>query len=87
MNDFSENNDSKNEISFDLFSSHNDIDNNNVEQEIIKRNIEFENHNNFEKEHITDFTNAEEDNIEFIKLDLNDEVSEDYEINKKIQVN
>ena len=82
LNDFSENNDSKNEISFDLFSSHN-----NVEQDIIESNIEFENHNNFEKEHITDFTNAEEDNIEFIKLDLNDEVSEDYEINKKIQVN
>ena len=86
LNDFSENNDSKNEISFDLFSSHNDI-NNNVEQEIIESNIEFENHNNFEKEHVTDFTNAEEDNIEFIKLDLNDELSEDYEINEKIQVN
>ena len=85
LNDFSENNDSKNEISFDLFSSHNN--NNNVEQEIIESNIEFENHNNFEKEHVTDFTNAEEDNIEFIKLDLNDEVSEDYEINEKIQVN
>ena len=84
LNDFSENNDSKNEISFDLFSSHN---NNNLEQEIIESNIEFENHNNFEKEHVTDFTNAEEDNIEFIKLDLNDEVSEDYEINEKIQVN
>jgi len=87
LNDFSENNDSKNEISFDLFSSHNDINNNNVEQEIIASNIEFENHNNFEKEHVTDFTNAEEDNIEFIKLDLNDEVSEDDEINEKIQVN
>ena len=87
LNDFSENNDSKNEISFDLFSSHNDINNNNVEQEIIASNIEFENHNNFEKEHVTDFTNAEEDNIEFIKLDLNDEVSEDHEINEKIQVN
>lgn len=86
LNDFSENNDSKNEISFDLFSSHNDI-NNNVEQEIIESNIEFENHNNFEKEHVTDFTNAEEDNIEFIKLDLNDEVSEDHEIIEKIQVN
>jgi cell division protein FtsZ len=86
LNDFSENNDSKNEISFDLFSSHNN-NNNNVEQEIIESNIEFENHNNFEKEHVTDFTNAEEDNIEFIKLDLNDEVSEDYEINEKIQVN
>ena len=87
LNDFSENNDSKNEISFDLFSSNNDINNNNVEQEIIASNIEFENHNNFEKEHVTDFTNAEEDNIEFIKLDLNDEVSEDDEINEKIQVN
>ena len=87
LNDFSENNDSKNEISFDLFSSHNDINNNNVEQEIIESNIEFENHNNFEKEHVTDFTNAEEDNIEFIKLDLNDEVSEDHEIIEKIQVN
>ena len=87
LNDFSENNDSKNEISFDLFSSHNDINNNNVEQEIIESNIEFENHNNFEKEHVTDFTNIEEENIEFIKLDLNDEVSEDYEINEKIQVN
>ena len=86
LNDFSENNDSKNEISFDLFSSHNDI-NNNVEQEIIESNIEFENHNNFEKEHITDFTNIEEENIEFIKLDLNDEVSEDHEIIEKIQVN
>ena len=86
LNDFSENNDSKNEISFDLFSSHNDI-NNNVEQEIIESNIEFENHNNFEKEHVTDFTNIEEENIEFIKLDLNDEVSEDHEINEKIQVN
>ena len=86
LNDFSENNDSKNEISFDLFSSHNDI-NNNVEQEIIESNIEFENHNNFEKEHVNDFTNNEEENIEFIKLDLNDEVSEDYEINEKIQVN
>ena len=86
LNDFSENNDSKNEISFDLFSSHNDI-NNNVEQEIIESNIEFENHNNFEKEHVTDFTNAEEDNIEFIKLDLNDEVSEDHETIEKIQVN
>ena len=86
LNDFSENNDSKNEISFDLFSSHNDI-NNNVEQEIIESNIEFENHNNFEKEHVTDFTNSEEENIEFIKLDLNDEVSEDYEIIEKIQVN
>ena len=86
LNDFSENNDSKNEISFDLFSSHNDI-NNNVEQEIIESNIEFENHNNFEKEHVTDFTNNEEENIEFIKLDLNDEVSEDHEINEKIQVN
>ena len=83
LNDFSENNDSKNEISFDLFSSHN----NNVEQEIIASNIEFENHNNFEKDHVTDFTNTEEDNIEFIKLDLNDEVSEDHEINEKIQVN
>ena len=86
LNDFSENNDSKNEISFDLFSSHNDI-NNNVEQEIIESNIEFENHNNFEKEHVTDFTNNEEENIEFIKLDLNDEVSEDHEIIEKIQVN
>ena len=86
LNDFSENNDSKNEISFDLFSSHNDI-NNNVEQEIIESNIEFENHNNFEKEHVTDFTNTEEENIEFIKLDLNDEVSEDHEIIEKIQVN
>ena len=86
LNDFSENNDSKNEISFDLFSSHNDI-NNNVEQEIIESNIEFENHNNFEKEHVTDFTNIEEENIEFIKLDLNDEVSEDHEIIEKIQVN
>ena len=86
LNDFSENNDSKNEISFDLFSSHNDI-NNNVEQEIIESNIEFENHNNFEKEHVTDFTNSEEENIEFIKLDLNDEVSEDHEIIEKIQVN
>ena len=87
LNDFSENNDSKNEISFDLFSSHNDINNNNVEQEIIESNIEFENHNNFEKEHVTDFTNIEEENIEFIKLDLNDEVSEDHEIIEKIQVN
>ena len=87
LNDFSENNDSKNEISFDLFSSHNDINNNNVEQEIIESNIEFENHNNFEKENVTDSTNTEEDNIEFIKLDLNDEVSEDYEINEKNQVN
>ena len=86
LNDFSENNDSKNEISFDLFSSHNDI-NNNVEQEIIESNIEFENHNNFEKEHVTDFTNIEEENIEFIKLDLNDEVSEDHETIEKIQVN
>ena len=86
LNDFSENNDSKNEISFDLFSSHNDI-NNNVEQEIIESNIEFENHNNFEKEHVTDFTNSEEENIEFIKLDLNDEVSEDHETIEKIQVN
>ena len=86
LNDFSENNDSKNEISFDLFSSHNDI-NNNVEEEIIESNIEFENHNNFEKEHVTDFTNIEEENIEFIKLDLNDEVSEDHEIIEKIQVN
>ena len=86
LNDFSENNDSKNEISFDLFSSHNDI-NNNVEQEIIESNIEFENHNNFEKEHVTDITNIEEENIEFIKLDLNDEVSEDHEIIEKIQVN
>lgn len=86
LNDFSENNDSKNEISFDLFSSHNDI-NNNLEQEIIESNIEFENHNNFEKEHVTDFTNIEEENIEFIKLDLNDEVSEDHEIIEKIQVN
>ena len=86
LNDFSENNDSKNEISFDLFSSHNDI-NNNVEQEIIESNIEFENHNNFEKEHVNDFTNNEEENIEFIKLDLNDEVSEDHEIIEKIQVN
>ena len=86
LNDFSENNDSKNEISFDLFSSHNDI-NNNVEQEIIESNIEFENHNNFEKEHVTDFTNNEEENIEFIKLDLNDEVSEDHETIEKIQVN
>ena len=83
LNDFSENNDSKNEISFDLFSSHN----NNLEQEIIESDLEFENHNNFEKEHLTDLTNIEEDNIEFIKLDLNDEVSEDYEINEKIQVN
>ena len=82
LNDFSENNDSKNEISFDLFSSHN-----NVEQEIIESNIEFENHNNFEKEHVTDFTNSGEENIEFIKLDLNDEVSEDHEIIEKIQVN
>ena len=86
LNDFSENNDSKNEISFDLFSSHNDI-NNNLEQEIIESNIEFENHNNFEKEHVTDITNIEEENIEFIKLDLNDEVSEDHEIIEKIQVN
>ena len=86
LNDFSENNDSKNEISFDLFSSHNDI-NNNLEQEIIESNIEFENHNNFEKEHVTDFTNIEEENIEFIKLDLNDEVTEDHEIIEKIQVN
>tara|TARA_X000000368_G_scaffold414494_1_gene404453 strand:- start:1078 stop:2919 length:1842 start_codon:yes stop_codon:yes gene_type:complete len=86
LNDFSENNDSKNEISFDLFSSHNDI-NNNVEQEIIESNIEFENHNNFEKEHVNDFTNNEEENIEFIKLDLNDEVSEDHETIEKIQVN
>ena len=86
LNDFSENNDSKNEISFDLFSSHNDI-NNNVEQEIIESNIEFENHNNFEKEHVNDFTNNEEENIEFIKLDLNDEVSEDHEIIENIQVN
>ena len=85
-NDFSENNNSKNEISFDLFSSHNDI-NNNVEQEIIESNIEFENHNNFEKEYVTDFTNNEEENIEFIKLDLNDEVSEDHETIEKIQVN
>tara|TARA_B100001175_G_scaffold80904_1_gene67723 strand:- start:315 stop:2156 length:1842 start_codon:yes stop_codon:yes gene_type:complete len=86
LNDFSENNDSKNEISFDLFSSHNDI-NNNLEQEIIESNIEFENHNNFEKEHVNDFTNNEEENIEFIKLDLNDEVSEDHETIEKIQVN
>ena len=86
LNDFSENNDSKNEISFDLFSSHNDI-NNNVEQKIIESNIEFENHNNFEKEHVTDFTNNEEENIEFIKLDLNDEVYKDHEIIEKIQVN
>ena len=84
LNDFSENNDSKNEISFDLFSSHN---NNNLEQEIVESNIEFENHNNFEKEHVTDFTNIEEENIEFIKLDLNDEVSEDHETIEKIQVN
>ena len=87
LNDFLENNDSKNEISFDLFSSHNDINNNNIEQEIIESNIEFENHNNFEKEHVTDFTNIEEDNIEFIKLDLNEEVFEDDEIKEKIQVN
>ena len=60
---------------------------NNLEQEIIESNIEFENHNNFEKEHVTDFTNIEEENIEFIKLDLNDEVSEDHEIIEKIQVN
>ena len=87
MNDFSENNETKKEISFDLFSSHNDINNNNVEQEIIESDLEFENHNNFEKENVTDSTNTEEDNIEFIKLDLNDEVSEDYEINEKNQVN
>ena len=65
----------------------NEISNNKEKNEIIESDLEYENHNNFETENITDFSNIEEDNIEFIKLDLNDEVSIDYDVNNDISVN
>ena len=76
-----------NEITFGLFSYDNEISNNKEKNEIIESDLEYENHNNFETEHVTDFSNIEEENIEFIKLDLNDEVSIDYEANDDISVN
>ena len=87
LNDVSEDNGSSNEITFGLFSYDNEISNNKEKQEIIESDPEYESHNNFETEQVTDFSNIEEDNIEFIKLDLNDEVSIDYEVNDDISVN
>ena len=87
LNNFSKDSDSNNEISFDLFSYDNEISNNKEKHEIIESDLEYESHNNFEKEHITDISNIEEDNIEFIKLDLNDEVSIDYDVNDVIPGN
>lgn len=87
LNDVLEDNDSGNEITFGLFSYDNEISNNKEKNEIIKSDLEYESHNNFETEHVTGFSNIEEENIEFIKLDLNDEVSIDYEANDDISVN
>jgi cell division protein FtsZ len=87
LNDVSEDNGSSNEITFGLFSYDNEISNNKEKQEIIESDPEYESHNNFETEQVTGFSNIEEDNIEFIKLDLNDEVSIDYEVNDDISVN
>tara|TARA_B100001059_G_scaffold129725_1_gene129700 strand:+ start:262 stop:2100 length:1839 start_codon:yes stop_codon:yes gene_type:complete len=85
-NDFSEFNDSENEISFDLFSSHKEL-NNYEKQEIIKTNYELDNSNNLNTEKVADFNNIEEDNIEFIKLDLDDDISSNQEFEIDLQVN
>ena len=85
-NDFSEFNDSENEISFDLFSSHKEL-NNYEKQEIIKTNYELDNSNNLKTEKVADFNNIEEDNIEFIKLDLDDDISSNQEFEIDLQVN
>ena len=85
-NDFSEFNDSENEISFDLFSSHKEL-NNYEKQEIIKTNYELDNSNNLNTEKVADFNNIEEDNIGFIKLDLDDDISSNQEFEIDLQVN
>jgi len=85
-NDFSEFNDSENKISFDLFSSHKEL-NNYEKQEIIKTNYELDNSNNLKTEKVADFNNIEEDNIEFIKLDLDDDISSNQEFEIDLQVN
>ncbi len=85
-NDFSEFNDSENEISFDLFSSHKEL-NNYEKQEIIKTKYELDNSNNLNTEKVADFNNIEEDNIEFIKLDLDDDISSNQEFEIDLQVN
>ena len=85
-NDFSEFNDSENEISFDLFSSHKEL-NNYEKQDIIKTNYELDNSNNLKTEKVADFNNIEEDNIEFIKLDLDDDISSNQEFEIDLQVN
>jgi cell division protein FtsZ len=85
-NDFSEFNDSENEISFDLFSSHKEL-NNYEKQDIIKTNYELDNSNNLKTEKVADFNKIEEDNIEFIKLDLDDDISSNQEFEIDLQVN
>ena len=85
-NDFSEFNDSENEISFDLFSSHKEL-NNYEKQDIIKTNYELDNSNNLKTEKVADFNKIEEDNIEFIKLNLDDDISSNQEFEIDLQVN
>lgn len=72
-----ESKDYNNEISFGLFSSDN-FSANNTESNNNSKNL-----NEFERDN---FNGLEQDDIEFIKLDLDEEISEDFEIYDQNQV-
>jgi cell division protein FtsZ len=85
--EFNDYKDSNNEISFGLFSSDNYSINNIEKGEFIESDNEFVQPNEIDQDHLNNFNEVGEDEIEFIKLDLNEEVSEDLEIQDKIHVN
>jgi len=85
--EFNDYKDSNNEISFGLFSSDNYSINNIKKEEFIESGNEFVQPNEIDQDHLNNFNEVGEDEIEFIKLDLNEEVSEDLEIQDKIHVN
>ena len=85
--EFNDYKDSNNEISFGLFSSDNYSINNIKKEEFIESGNEFVQPNEIDQDHLNNFNEVGEDEIEFIKLDLNEEVSEDLEIQDQIHVN
>ena len=56
-------------------------------EEFIESGNEFVQPNEIDQDHLNNFNEVGEDEIEFIKLDLNEEVSEDLEIQDQIHVN
>ena len=87
QSEFNDYKDSNNEISFGLFSSDNYSINNIKKEEFIESGNEFVQPNEIDQDHLNNFNEVGEDEIEFIKLDLNEEVSEDLEIQDQIHVN